>query len=104
MRSRTWMIFLFFGCMSLMAALYVLASHLLMPANMLSIEVSPEIYHDLIFKWFLAGVGIGMTLMFFLIETWVWKNWHSWNKFCCEHHERVYRSQMGIGPKMLRRI
>lgn len=71
-----------------------LCTHLLLPQEKLG--VAPSVYGILITKWFLAGIILGMILMFFLVESWVWNNWRSWNKFCCEHHEKVYRASMDL--------
>ena len=82
----------------------LIATHLMMPPEKISPTMSQEIYRLLIVKWFVAGIVLGLLTMFFLIESWIWRNWKSWNKFCCDHHEKVYQSQMGISEgRMLRR-
>ena len=103
MKNRLGLIFFVSMVVGLIIAGDLLGTHLLLPAEKLS-GVTPEVYRILIAKWFCAGWVLGMFVMFFLIESWIWKNWKSWNKFCCDHHERVYKAQMGIsqGP-MLRR-
>lgn len=96
-----------FFFMSVLAGLVIgatlLISHLLLPLDKLA-GVTQDVYRALIVKWFISGVALGMGIMFFLIESWIWKNWRIWNRFCCAHHERIYKSTMGIsqGP-MLRR-
>lgn len=82
----------------------LLITHMMFSSEKIGAVMSPEIYRWLILKWFLAGIVFGMMTMFFLVESWIWKNWKSWNKFCCDHHEKIYRSQMGISQgRMLRR-
>ncbi len=103
MKSRLSLFFLACMLAGTIGATGLLFVHLSLPPDKLG--VTPEVYKALIVKWFLAGWVLGMMVMFFLIESWIWKNWHSWNKFCCDHHERVYRSTMGISTsgRMLRR-
>lgn len=103
MRSRVGIFFLMSVIGGIGLGASFLVSHMMLPADRLS-GVTQEVYRALIVKWFLAGIALGMGIMFFLIESWIWKNWRSWNRFCCDHHERVYQSTMGISQgKMLRR-
>jgi hypothetical protein len=82
----------------------LIATHLMMPPEKISQTLSPDLYRLLIVKWFVAGVALGLLSMFFLIEAWIWRNWKSWNRYCCDHHEKVYQAQMGISQgRMLRR-
>lgn len=82
----------------------LLATHLLLPQERFTSTLSQETYRLLIVKWFLAGIGLGMVLMFCLVESWIWNNWRSWNRYCCDWHEKIYKSEMGISQgKMLRR-
>lgn len=103
MKQRLGLFFMVCLLIGVVVAADMLGTHLLLPQERLA-GVTQEVYRLLIAKWFCTGIVLGMTIMFFLVEAWVWKNWKSWNKFCCDHHERVYRAQMGIsqGP-MLRR-
>lgn len=104
MKSRIGDIFLagFFGVCLIGADL--IATHLMLPSEKLNSVMTQETYRLLIAKWFVAGLVLGLLMTFFLIEAWIWKNWKSWNRFCCEHHERVYQAQMGISQgRMLRR-
>lgn len=74
----------------------LLWNHLMLPQHKLSPGLTEGTYQLLITKWFLAGILLGMGLMFCLVETWIWRNWRSWNRFCCDHHERIYRATMDL--------
>lgn len=95
MKNRLGLVFFASVIFGLLVAGDLLVTHLMLPAEKLA-GVTQEVYRILIVKWFCAGWVMGMLVMFFLVETWIWKNWRSWNKFCCDHHERVYRATMGL--------
>lgn len=93
--AATLFIFVGLALVAIAFAVLILGQHLQLPAEHVGPELTLEIYHALIMKWFVFGVLVGSILMFCLIETWLWKNWHSWNQFCCEHHGRIYKRMMG---------
>ncbi len=95
-KSRLGQGFFVFALLVMAGAADFFATHLMLPSGKLTNEMTEAVYRTLITKWFLAGLVLGMLLMFLFVESWVWRNWQSWNKFCCDHHERVYRATMGL--------
>lgn len=103
MKSKLGIFFIASSILALLVGVDFLGTHLLLTQEHLG-RVDQDVYRTLIAKWFLTGVLFGAAIMFLLVEAWVWKNWRSWNKFCCDHHEKVYKATMGISQgKMLRR-
>ena len=104
MKSRMGAFFLMGIAVVIAIGIDLVATHLMIPETNIGPTLTAETYHLLIIKWFCTGVVLGMAVMFFMVEAWIWKNWKSWNKFCCDHHEKVYKAQMGISQgRMLRR-